>query len=90
MEEMGLESARIKGVGTLSLATDAYCTTPADARLDLQEWLRAHDAGDLIQETVNASTLKAFCKEQIGKGNDIPPMVKFTPYTYAKITGRKP
>jgi len=89
MESMGIESVRIEGVGTLSLATDAYCSTPADERQNLKDWLRANEAGDLIAETVNASTLKAFIKEQTLEGNEIPPMVKFDPYTYSKITGGK-
>jgi hypothetical protein len=89
MEEMGIESVRIEGVGTLSLAVDAYCSTPADKRQALMDWLESHNAGDLITTTVNASTLKAFMKEQATEGNELPDMVKFEPYTYSKITGSR-
>lgn len=89
MEEEGLESARISGVGTLSLAADAWIGTKDQSALF--QWLEANGHGDLITETVNASTLKAFMKECLRNGEEIPDeeVVKFTPYTYAKITGAK-
>ena len=88
MEELNLESARVADVGNISLQTDAYCTVLASKKALLQEWLEAHDHGDLVTETINASTLKAFMKEQIMAGNEIPPeeIVNFLPFTYATIT----
>lgn len=87
MEELGIESVRVKGVGTVSERTDAYCTTPAKNKHALYEWLEGHGHGDLITDTVNASTLKAFMKEQIMLGNDVPDdIVNFNPYTYVAIT----
>ena len=87
MEELGMESARIKGVGTVSLLTDAYCTTPAANADALKSWLTDNGYGSLIKPTVNASSLKSFMKEQILEGNKVPDMVNFAPYTYASITG---
>ncbi len=87
MEEMGIESVRIEGVGTVSERTDAYCSTPAKNKQALYDWLEQHGHGDLITDTVNSSTLKAFMKEQILEGNDVPDdIVNFTPYTYVAIT----
>lgn len=87
MEELGLESARVSGVGTLSLTTDAYCSCPSDNKYALQEWMIAHEFKDLITEVINGSTLKAWYKEQLKAGNPLPDeLVKFDPYTYAKIT----
>ena len=87
MEEMGLESARITGVGTLSLATDAYCSCPSDNKYKLQEWMKEHEFADLITEVINGSTLKAWYKEQLKAGAPLPDeLVKFDPYTYCKIT----
>lgn len=88
MEDLGMESARIKGVGTISLSADAYCTVPAGNRAQVQQWLAENGFESLITNTVNASTFKAFIKEQIMEGNDTPDdLINFTPYTYAKITG---
>jgi len=87
MEEMGIESVRIEGVGTVSERTDAYCTTPAKNKQALMIWMIENGHEDLISETINASTLKAFMKEQILEGNDVPDeIVSFTPYTYVAIT----
>lgn len=86
MEDMDIESVRIEGVGLISLATDAYCTVPAKNKQELQQWMRDNGQGDLIAETINASTLKAWYKEQMLAGNAIPEeLVNFNPYTYCKI-----
>jgi len=88
MEAMGIESVRIEGVGTVSERHDAYCTTPAKNKALLMDWLEEHGHADLISETVNASTLKAFMKEQMLAGNAMPPegVVNWSPYTYVAIT----
>ena len=86
MEELGIESVRLDGIGTISLRYDAHCTTPAKNKHLLMEWLEAHGHADLINETVNGSTLKAFMKEQMLEGNPIPDdIVKFEPYTLAVV-----
>lgn len=89
MEDAGLENARISGIGTITLATDAWVSTKNSQ--ELFKWLEEHEHGDLITETVNPSTLKAFLKEQLRNGEEVPSeeVVKFTPYTYAKITNTK-
>ena len=46
--------------------------TPADRKMDLYEWLSEHDAEALISETVNASTLAAFVREQMKSGEPYP------------------
>jgi hypothetical protein len=48
------------------------------------KWLRKAKQGDLIQETVNAQTLGAFCNEQFIQANKEPPdciKVSVNPYT---------
>jgi len=87
MEEMGLESARIKDVGRLSVRTDAFCSTPAANKPKLFEWLIENGHSDLITDSVNGSTLKAFIKEQILAGNDVPlDIINYDPYTFVAIT----
>ena len=90
MEEAGLESARVEGVGTLSMRTDAYVRAKEGKQMDLQEWLESIGHGDLVKPTVNSSSLKALLKELAAEGEDIPDdLVKFEPYTYVAITGAK-
>jgi len=86
LEEMGLEKATVTGVGTVGLRGDMFSRTVD--KEGLADWLRAHEAGDLIQPTVNGSTLKSFLKELIEKGEELPDddLVAITPYTYAVIT----
>lgn len=89
MEDMGVESVRITGIGTVSERTDAYCTVPADNRQAVQDWMKEHGHGELVTETINSSTLKAFMKEQILEGNEVPiDLINYTPYTYVAITGK--
>ena len=89
MENEGLESPlNVAGVGRVSLTGDVYASV-----LDKEnffEWLHDHNSGDLIQETVNATTLKAWVKNKIKLGEEYPTeLLKVTPYTRASITKAK-
>ena len=90
MDELGIESIKIKDIGTVGFRSDAWCTT-LDA-LGLAKWLRTNKHKELIKESVNASSLKSFLKELIKEGKTLPPeeIVKFTPYSYVSITGAPP
>ncbi len=46
--------------------------TPPENKLALWEWLREHDAAELITETVNSSTLAAYIREQMKEGEEYP------------------
>lgn len=90
MAEAGVESVRLKGIGTISLRADAYCSVRGGMLEELQQWLVEQGAGELIKETVNSSTLKAFIKERFEQGEEIPDeLVNFQPFTYATILGGK-
>lgn len=53
-----------------------------------KEWLQDNGHGDLIQETVNAGSLKSAIRERIEKGDGTPPsdLIKITPFKRASIT----
>lgn len=86
MADMDIESVKIAGVGRLSIRQEAGCKTLNKGAL--MEWFREHDLADMIQEVVNASTLKAFVREQIREGGEIPgeDVIEFNPYDVASIT----
>lgn len=88
LNEMGLQNATFPGIGRVSLRNDAYVSTRADQKPQLLEWLDENDFGELITATVNASTLKAFIKEQDGLGNPVPSeeIISYTPYQYTSVT----
>ena len=88
MDEMGVSSLNLKGIGRLSIRGDAYCSVVGGMKEDLFQWMRDNGFDSLISETVNSSTLKAFIKEQTIEGNDVPDetIVKFTPYSMVSLT----
>lgn len=87
MEEMGIESAKIKGVGRIGIRPELYASILADNREAAYEWLREHGHGDIINPTVNSSTFKAFCKEAMKQGEELPDeLFKITPYDMATLT----
>ena len=85
--EEGIKNMNLEGVGRISLRTDIYASVKADAKARALEWLGDIGSGDLIQPTVNSSTLKAFLKNRIKAGEDIPEdLFNVTPYQQATIT----
>jgi hypothetical protein len=87
MEEEGIDGIKIEGIGRINIRSDMRVSTLQEYRHALFEWLGEHGHGDLISETVNGSTLKAWVKEQIGLGNEIPEeFLKIHAYDRAVIT----
>jgi hypothetical protein len=66
---------------TVSYSQDYSVSVPKDARPAAHEWLVEHGLGDIITETVNASTLKATLKEWNQQNKPMPPeeLIKVTP-----------
>jgi hypothetical protein len=72
------------GFGRCTLTSDLY-VTPLDKE-QLQSWLKQEGHSDMIVPTVNAQTLKAFCKEQLKNGVEMPEdILKLTPFSRAVI-----
>ncbi len=86
MEDDGVESVKLEGIGRLSLTGDMY--VKVTDKLGLKAWLAKMKKKDLMQETINASTLKAFLKDRMKKQQPVPDeqVVKITPFTRASIT----
>lgn len=82
----GVTSVKLDGIGNLRIDSDAYVTVPASERETLQEWLVKTGHAELIQPTVNPSTLKAFVKSCIRDGIEISNAVNVTPYQVARLT----
>lgn len=60
--------------------------TPLEKKPELWNWLREHDAEDLISETVNSSTLAAFVREQMRNGGEVPNEIcEINAYTVASL-----
>lgn len=87
MEEEGIEALTLLNIGRVNLSGDMYVTCAKTNKKKLFQWLRDVGKGDLIQEDVNPSTLKAAIKEMMKKGDKIPDgILKVAPFTKASIT----
>jgi hypothetical protein len=89
MDEEGMEKGpTYDGIGRISLTADLFVSTKD--KNGLFSWLRDFGMGDIIQPSVNASTLKAFIKGRMKDGKDVPSeFVNITPVTRASITKAK-
>jgi len=78
MKAAGLVGDNGKGSFTLGdgtkihLRTNLYASYVKAKQVAFFAWLIENGHKDLIKETVNANTLKAFVREQREEGNDIP------------------
>lgn len=63
MAEENIRTMTFEGIGRVQLGSDVYASIVSDKKEPAYKWLRDHDYGSLVQETVNSSTLKAFVKE---------------------------
>jgi len=84
--EMAEEDVRsiTGGFGRCTLQSDLHVSAPD--KMKLHSWLEETGNGSLIIPTVNAQTLKAFCKEQMTNGTELPESVlKVTPFSRAII-----
>lgn len=78
-EEADIQSIKVLGVGTAYLSDDVRVsvvkgeTDSATTRIreKAYKWLESNELGDLIQETVNASSLQAAIKGILEKNRDI-------------------
>lgn len=87
MDEMGIENIKYDDIGRVSLTADLLVSTKPAEKAGLFGWLKKHKLGDLIQPSINSSTLKAFVKGRMKEGKPYPSdFLNITPVTRASIT----
>ena len=87
MDDDGVDRINVTGVGRVSLTADMHVSVKADQKAAFHEWLRDNGRGDLLQENINPSTLKATIKGMFKSGEDIPEtLLNVSPFTRASIT----
>jgi hypothetical protein len=87
MEEEGVNLINVTGIGRVSLTADMHVSVKADRRPEFFVWLRDNGRGDLVQENINPSTLKAAVKKMFREGEEIPDqLLNVSPFTRASIT----
>ena len=86
MDDEGIQTMKVEGVGRLQTKADIRCSCLAANREDLEKWLVEHNHGAMIGSTVNSSLLKAFVKEQMKQGGQYPEaLLKIEPYSKASV-----
>lgn len=87
MDEEGISTITVAGVGRATLQSDIYFSIPATTKDDAYQWLRDNGHGDIIQETVNSSTGKSWAKEMLKGGKILPEnLFKVSPFSRAQVT----
>jgi len=86
MAEMEVTTATWPGLGRVQLASDLYASTREGQKELAMQWLRDCGYEGLIQETYNASSIKAIFRKMIVEGAEIPgDIFSVTPFTRASI-----
>jgi len=77
MENVGINSFRTEDA-TFYTKQSWYANVAKIDQPRFFGWLREHDFGDLVYETVNARTLSAFAKDRQIEGGDLPDYLNVT------------
>lgn len=87
MEDEGIQRLSVDGVGRVSLTADMHVSVKEGQKDAFYDWLRDNGREDLIQPTVNSSTLKATVKNMVKQGEEFPDqLLNVNPFTRASIT----
>ncbi|MBL4588281.1 hypothetical protein JKY79_02970 [Candidatus Babeliales bacterium] len=87
LDEEEMQNITIKGIGRLGATPQLRVSVLAGNREKLQSWMCENGFEDLVQGTINSSTLKAWVKEQMEAGNEIPDdLIKIDPFMLATLT----
>lgn len=87
MEAEQMSTITLPGVGRITVTDQMSASILPEYKLDMQAWLKDNGFGALVTATVNASTLSAFVKEQMGAGNELPyDFLNISTYRQASLT----
>jgi hypothetical protein len=89
MAEEDITSMKIDGIGRLTVTADLSASIDKDKLEDAYTWLRDTGNGDIIKETVNASSLKSVIKAGIKSAIEIPDCFKVNTFNRTSITRTK-
>ncbi len=87
MEDEGITRLAVEGVGRVSLTADMHVSIKEGQKESFYDWLKDNGRADLIQASVNPSTLKATVKGMVKSGEEVPDeFLNVNPFTRASIT----
>lgn len=81
MDEKGISSFKTTEGHKLELTSDLRVSVLEENRPILFQWLRDHNSGDIIKETVNAATLQVMVRRMFkeGKMDELPVVPELNP-----------
>lgn len=74
----GLANIRLDTGELFSPRQEVYANVLAANRPAFHFWMRDNGHGSLIQESINPQTLKAWAREQVENGRELPPQLTIT------------
>ena len=87
MEDEDVKNINVASIGRLNLTADMHVSIKTECKSQFYEWLRDNGRSDLLQETINPSTLKAAVKNMFKSGEIVPEtLLNVSPFTRASIT----
>lgn len=72
MDAEGMGTVNVKGIGRIAITQQIRASVKKDDQPLLRQWLRNNGYGELVTETINSSTLKAWVKERIEEAEEYP------------------
>jgi hypothetical protein len=85
MDDLGVEKITVAGVGTIYQQVEVYAYVLKENEDIFHNWLRENGQGDLIRPYIFPATLKAFAKEQLEAGNELPLMLNAAKVPTARL-----
>lgn len=86
MAELEIKKITFDGVGRIQLAADIFMSTKEGMKDQAIQWLRDCGYEGMIQNTYNASTLKALFRQMLRDGSEPPTEIfSVTPFTRASL-----
>ena len=89
MDEQGVTSMKVAGVGNVIKKSDITVTQEKDKSGDLYQWIGKHDPDALVlwKPTLNSSSFAAYIRERMKEGRELPTAcIKVGANTYVTIT----
>lgn len=87
LDAASLSNVPLKEGFRVGVSTRTWASIPKDKRSEAYAWLRSNNLGDLIVETVNASTLSATAKSLMEENRELPEgLFKVTPTPTTSVT----
>ena len=83
-EDLGITGGTFPGIGRLTIRDEL--TAKQTDKVKLYGWMCDNGHEDMLQSTINSSTLRAFVREQIKQSNPVPDGVEINAYPIAVLT----